>query len=296
MEVGSQVFVRLNLHNLAGTLAVQRGEGGTIVRLGDGTATVLFSLGRRVRVNNLEWLEPAPGTFSRGFAALASTPNGFYKVGMMISDCQFPAPHQAQYQLFHKNVQLLCHGGTGASFYDGINAFNIIGTFENAYPSKGAGYLSKVGLIVCEHIWPWHTGPRSAFHLQVVMALVAQLSTIPKIVVLRTTDVDPIRRQLTAVARVVLLDGADFQAHYQPLRMDWDNPQISPIHGAETAIYIKPSLRHSSWIVNRPLHIPSEVLLHMFKGKQTLFLAAGTCDSPAACHSYLLQQLRLHNI
>ena len=78
--------------------------------------------------------------------------------------------------------------------------------------------------------------------------------------------------------------------------MDWDAPDINPIYGAETAIYIKPIRRPSAHLVNRPLHIPREVLLQMFKGKQTLFLAAGTCDSQVACHNYLLQQLRLHNI
>ena len=77
--------------------------------------------------------------------------------------------------------------------------------------------------------------------------------------------------------------------------MDWTAPSINPIIAAETAIYIKPI--EAAWhIVRQPLHIPTEVLLHMFQGKKTLFLAAGTLDSPAACTEYLLEQLKLHNI
>ena len=296
LQRGDQCFLRCTLHT-EGKPTIERGERGIIERLVGSVATVRFSVGK-VTIDHMEWLEPFPGTFSRGFAALTSTPNGIWKVGMICSDIKFPEPGQAQYQLFRSNRKLLLTSGAGASFYDGISALNILGSFYDAYQTGWSTYTksSKLGLIVCEHVWPWGTESRPAFHLRVVNALVAQMSTIPKIMVLRFSDAEKIRRELAAISRVELLDGADFQGHYQPLRMDWDNAETNPIYGAETAIYIKPSLCESHHTANRPLHIPREVLLQMFKGKQTLFLAAGTCDSPVACHKYLLQQLRLHNI
>lgn len=292
LELGSQCFLRLNLHSEASS--VKRGERGTILRLDGSAATVEFSHGR-VRIDNIDWLEPYPGTFSRGLAALTSKPNGirFYWTGMMCSDIKFPTSDQAQGQRFLSNRQLLLSSGTGASFYDGICALNICGTFQVRYSHT---YLKKVGLIVCEHIWPWGAGSRSQFLLNVVRSLLQQMTNIPKIVVWRTTDVNAIRRSFEHVSRVVILDGADFRSHYQPLRMNWESPNTDPITGPETAIYIKPIEKPSEHIVNRPLHIPQEVLLQMFKGKQTLFLASGTCDSPVACERYLLAQLKLHNI
>ena len=296
MELGSQCFLRLTLH-AQGKPTIQRGESGTLVRRDGSGATVEFSreIGR-VRIPNIEWLEPYPGTFSKGFAALTSIPYGIYKTGMMCSDIKFITPDQAQYSRFMANMRLLLDSGTGASFYDGIDALNILGSFHERYPRLPPHYLKTVGLIVCEHIWPWGATSRSEFHLRVVQGLLAQMSSIPKIVLLRSTDVRPIRRHLAPISRVVILDGADFQCHYQPLRMDWDSPGINPIYCDETAIYIKPIVQPSLHIVSRPLHIPREVLLHMFKGKQILFLASGTCDSPVACLQYLLSQLRLHNI
>ena len=292
LELGSQCFLRVNLHSEASS--AKRGERGTILQLYGSAAEVEFSHGLVVIVDNIDWLEPYPGTFSRGLAALTSKPHGIYGKGMMCSDIQFPTPDQAQGKRFLSNRQLLFNSGTGASFYDGISAFNILGTFLARYSSHA--YLKNVGLIVCEHIWPWEAGSRSRFHSSVVKSLLGQMSSVPKILVLRTSDVNAIRSSIQVMSRVVILDGADFMSHYQPLRMDWDSPDLNPIIAPESAIYIKPIERPSEHIVNRPLHIPQEVLLQMFKGKQTLFLASGTCDSPVECHRYLLAQLKLHNI
>ena len=293
MEPGDQCFLRLTLHS-RGRPTIPRGARGTLVRQNGTEATVEFSheIGR-VIIPNIAWLEPYPGTFSKGFAAL--TPYGIYKTGMICSDIKFPTPDQLQYRRFERNMQMLLNSGTGASFYDGVSALNILGTFHARYP----GYMSdlrKVGLIICEHIWPWEAGNRSQFLLKMVRSLVGQFSCIPKIVLLRSTDVAKIRRELREISRVVLLDGADVQLHYQPLRMDWDSPDLNPINSDETAIYIKPIMQPSEHIVIQPLHIPREVLLQIFKGRQTLFLASGTCDSQVACLKYLLAQLRRHNI
>ena len=126
------------------------------------------------------------------------------------------------------------------------------------------------------------------------MHLLAEMSHVPKIVLLRTTDVEPIRRRLAAIPRVLLVD--DVLAHYQPLRMHWNSDKVDPIFGRQTAICIRPIQGPADHMFERPLHIPREVLVQMFNGKQTLFLASGTCDSPVACLHYLLVQFNLHGV
>ena len=223
-----------------------------------------------------------------------------YLVGMIVTDLQFPRPDQAQYNLFSVNRQVLLNSGTGVSFYDGINALKIREDFCARYArplgKTPFAYLKKVGLIVCEHIWPWEAVSRPVFLLGVVRGLLAQMSSIPKIVLLRSADVQCIRADINAISRVEIIERDDIHLHYQPLRMNWDSPAIDPIYGAECAIYIKPIQNPSGYIVKRPLHVPREVLLQMFEGKQTLFLASGTCGSPVACLEYLMSQLKLHNI
>ena len=214
---------------------------------------------------------------------------------MMCSDIKFPKIGQEQYQRYWEHLNLLADTGCGASFYEGIDALSILGSFHQVYPQAATNYLKNVGLIVCEHIWPWERGDRKAFLLKVVRSLECQMTSIPKIVLLRRSDVDPLRHDLEPQRWIVTLDGLDVENHYTPLRMDWDAKSINPIFAAETAIYIKP-IDAAGHVVNRPLHVPTEVLSHMFKGKQTLFLAAGTLDAPVACTRYLLEQLRLHNI
>ena len=130
--------------------------------------------------------------------------------------------------------------------------------------------------------------------MRVVRHLLAEMSHVPKIVLLRTTDVDTIRPRLVKISRLVLVD--DVHPHYQPLRMRWNSPEIDPIFGHQTAICIRPIQRPADHMVELPLHIPREVLLQMFKGKHTLFMVSGTCDSPVACLQYLLVQLNFHGL
>ena len=292
MEPGALVFLRLNVHK-RGAPSLFRGQQGTIVRHDARGAVVDFTTGTFVVL--LEWLEPHPGTFSKGFAAVTSITNGIYLAGMMCSDIKLPKIGQAQYQRYWEHLNFLADTGCGASFYEGINALSILESFHEMYPEGATQYLRNVGLIVCEHIWPSGRGNRTEFLLRVVRSLESQMTSIPKIVLLRRSDVDLMRHELEPRRRIVTLDGPDLRSHYTPLRMHWDAPSINPIFAAETAIYIKP-ISAAGHVVNRPLHVPTEVLSHMFKGKQTLFLAAGTLDSPVACTQYLLEQLRLHNI
>ena len=213
---------------------------------------------------------------------------------MMISDSMFPRPDHTQYPRYLLNVQFLSNSGTGVSFYDGISALDIRGTFHAQWPRDASDYLKNVGLIVCEHIWPWGRIPPPEFHWSVVKHLLDEMPHVPKIVLLRTTDVDTIRPRLVAISRLVLVD--DVHSHYQPLRMRWNSDKIDPIFGRQTAICIRPIQGPADHMVERPLHIPREVLLQMFKGKQTLFLASGTCDSPVESLHYLLVQFGLHGV
>ena len=84
MLPGSQCFLRRSLQ-YPGMPTIVRGESGTIVRVDGSEATVQFAHGT-VRIYDVRCLEPAPGTFSRGFAALTSIPYGVYATGMMCSD------------------------------------------------------------------------------------------------------------------------------------------------------------------------------------------------------------------
>ena len=134
-----------------------RGESGTIVLVDGSEATVLFAHGT-VRIYDVRCLEPAPGTFSRGFAALTSIPYGVYATGMMCSDWMFPRSDHTQYPRYLSNVQLLLNSGIGFSFYNGISALNILGTFQAHWPREASAYLRKVGLIVYESTFGLETG------------------------------------------------------------------------------------------------------------------------------------------
>ena len=274
MQVGDACFLRKPLHR-EGQFLIPRGARGTLVRQDGPEASVEFQDFGEVVIPDIAWLEPHPGTFSRGFAALSNEPRSVYRSGMICTDMRFPRPDQKQHGRLYSNQQLLCGSGAGASFFDGINAEMISQSFHSRYPSH-TNILDKVGFIVCEYIWPWEPGSRVAFHLRVVRSFLAQLSNIPKVVLLRSRDVEPMRNELDKIARVVLLDSVDFQNHYQPLRMNWNADRIDPINGDVTAIYIKPIVRPAQHIVHTPLFIPREVLLQMFNKKHTLFVAAGS--------------------
>ena len=267
MELGSLVFIRMNLHK-PGRPSIHRGEQGTMVSHDGTQAVVQLAIGKQKILLNC--LEPRPGTFSKGLAALTRSENGIYSTGMMCSDIEFPRRGEEQYKRYWEHLSAIADTGCGASFYEGIDALNIIGSFHRRYPEGATNYLKKIGLIVCEHIWPWGRGSRTQFLLSVVRSLESQMTSIPKIILLRRTDVDPMRHELAQHRRIVMLDGSDVKHHYTPLRMDWTAPSINPIIAAETAIYIKPI--EAAWhIVRRPLHIPTEVLLHMFQGKKHCF-------------------------
>ena len=152
MEPGSRCFLRRPLQ-YPGMPRLERGESGIILVVHGSEAIVLFAHGT-VTIYDMQCLEPAPGTFSLGFATLTRIPYGLYSKGMMISDSMFPRSDHTQYPRYLSNVQLLLNSGIGVSFYDGISALNILGTFQAHWPRDASAYLRKVGLIVCEHIWP----------------------------------------------------------------------------------------------------------------------------------------------
>ena len=140
--------------------------------------TMLSSLSDGMLHHRGEGGQPAPrssldpGLPARGgFGALTSIPYGMYKTGMMCSDIKFPRCDLEQYSRFMSNVQLLLDSGRGLSFYDGITALNIVGSFYDRYPTNASVCMNKVGLIVCEHIWPSGAGSGFEFHLSVVRGI-----------------------------------------------------------------------------------------------------------------------------
>ena len=95
MQPGSRCFLRRPLQ-YPGMPILARGESGIILVVHGSEAIVLFTHGT-VTIYDMQCLEPAPGTFSRGFATLTSIPYGVYRKGMMISDAMFPRPDHTQY-------------------------------------------------------------------------------------------------------------------------------------------------------------------------------------------------------
>ena len=128
MLPGSQCFLRRSLQ-YPGMPTLVRGESGTIVLVDGSEATVQFAHGT-VRIYDVRRLEPAPGTFSRGFAALTSIPYGVCATRMMCSEQMFPRSARTKNPGYLSNVQLLLNNGMGVSLYDGISALNILGTFH----------------------------------------------------------------------------------------------------------------------------------------------------------------------
>lgn len=124
-----------------------------------------------------------------------------------------------------------------------------------------------------------------------------ELSTTPKILIIRASDWEKIAWQFNEVKRIQVLDSGDFRTHYTPLRHTWTENAPDEIHASECAIIFHPSTGVSSrYKFSCPLHVPECVLKEMFRGRKSLFLAAGTLESQMGCLHYFLEQLRVHNI
>ena len=91
------MFFRCNLHR-DGDHALQRGQRSIVVRAGaDDTYLCKYDDDAHARWVPGRWLEPEPGTFSRGSKEIMERPRGLYSFGPLVSDLRFPEPHMAAF-------------------------------------------------------------------------------------------------------------------------------------------------------------------------------------------------------
>ena len=302
IRVGDIVFFRCNLHR-DGEHSLQRGQRSIVVGAGpddiylckyddDDDAHARWVPGR--------WLEPEPGTFSLGFKKILERPRGLYSLGPLVSDLRFPEKHVAAYGRYEKHRLELTQSGFGFSFYDGINAREILGSTMGKFGNNYHSDLNKLGLIICEHPWLRGSGDRLKFLADLVGGFLNQLSTIPKILILRVSDWNSIlesQPHLVRVRRIQVLDAQEneFMPHYTPLRHHWEVAEPNRIYANECAIIFHP-ITGDRFPFSLPLHVPECVLKEIFWGRKTLFLAAGTCESQIGCMQYFVEKFREHNM
>ncbi len=254
----------------------------------------------------VKWLEASPGTFSLGFKAIMERTHGFYSSGPLVTDLMFPehrrtsseTPEHSGAARFYQHYRTLSRSGFGFSFYDGINAQNIVVSMVNKYGAVLNDLLvNEIGLIVCEHVWIRGHGNRTAFLADVAWRFLEQLSSVPKILRMRVSDWAKISSQFERVRRIQVVPPRDNRPHYTPLRHDWDSEEPAELGQArECAIIFHPAGHEDRFQFALPLHIPECVLKQMFCGRKTLFLAAGTCESQMQCLQYFLEQMTAHNL
>ena len=246
--VGDVVVCRCKLRHHGHEL--QRGDMGIVVRAGPNDR-YLCKWDEDERCVDGCWLEPHPGTFSLGFNGILARPRQFYSLGPLVSVLIFPKQHEAARNRFWEHYQALTRSGFGFSFYDGINAKNIVGSMLTRYGHDHCNVLvnpEQVGSIVCEHPWLRGPGDRIKFLAELAREFLSQLSTIPKILIMRVSEWENIAQQFTGVRRIQVLfaDSGEFRLHYTPVRQDWSVMEPDEIHASGCAIIFHPNAGSSS--------------------------------------------------
>ena len=203
---GDVVFLRLNLHPAeAGSPVLHRGDAGEVcdVRGSDGTVKVRFRA-TCVRCRP-EWLECSPGTICLGINAMLTKRYPFYSTGMMVSDLCFPTEIHECFGRMQRNWNLLHQSGLGFSFFDGVDASCSRWKLTNCYGWSHDELNKRIGLILCEEIWPWdrRRWPIVAdFHKSIARALMTQWGNATCVMVLRSSDAQRLQRSLGYVQRI----------------------------------------------------------------------------------------------
>ena len=292
------MYCRCNLSH--GDLQLRRGDMGIVVRAKPSVDRYLCKWDGDERCVDGCWLEPYPGTFSLGFCVILAQRRQFYARGPIVTDLMFPQPHEVAYNRYLEHYQALARSNFGFSLYDGIDAKQILPSMMKRYGHEHCDVLrnsEQLGLIVCEHPWLRGPGDRMQFLTTLAWSFLRELSTTPKILIIRASDWEKIAWQFNEVRRIQKLDSGDLRTHYTPLRHTWTENAPDEIHASECAIIFHPSTGVSSrYKFSCPLHVPECVLKEMFRGRKSLFLAAGTLESQMGCLHYFLEQLRVHNI
>ena len=289
MEVGDRVHLKMNLHWHDSHL--ERGAAGRI--RGFHTDKVDVSFGSVRCLCDPSWLEPSPGTNSIGLQTICRRQYKFYQCGPLVSDLRFPTEEELAHRRFSEHQQRLMKSNFGFSFYDGIDATAILDTFHRIYGT--ASYLQPLGLVVAEHLWVRGAGDRMGQLVKLVVSFLSQLPLIPKIIIMRVSDWKWVQARLRVHSRrLEVLNGSDFQPHYEPLRHCWTSLERDVIRAPELAIVIHPTQGRFNY--HTPLHVPQAVLSAMFKDEKTLWCAAGTLESQVSALEWFLEKLREHNI
>ena len=158
----------------------------------------------------------------------------------------------------------------------------------------------RIGLILCEEIWPWdrRRWPIVAdFHKSIAQALMTQWGNATCVMVLRSSDAQRLQRSLGYVQRISYHWGSKFNVHYTPLCMDHKDPP-NPIRGRQwCAIVIHPiSFDRRLVACTGNVFIPELILKAMFSSKCTLQLCAYTGESAVSIMQYLNRIEQLHGV
>ena len=158
----------------------------------------------------------------------------------------------------------------------------------------------RIGLILCEEIWPWDRWNRpnvKDFHESIARALMSQWSNATCVMVLRGWNVRQLQKSLGNVKRISYHHGSKFEIHYTPLCKTRSDPPI-PVKATQwAAIVIHPEMCDARLVsCTGKVFIPELVLKAMFSSKRTLQLCSYTGESAGSIMEYLKAIKKLHGV
>ena len=304
LEVRQVVLLRLNLHPSGEGTGLHRGDVGEVceVRDSDGTVKVRFRA-TDVCVRCVpEWLERSPGTICLGINTMLNRYvwDPFYDQGMMVSDICFPTEEAACFSRMQCNLSRLMESGLGFSIYDEVDATNARWLLRNKYAWSQDKIDERIGLVLCEEIWPWDRGQWpdiACFHNYIAQALMSQWGNATCVMVLRSDNAKQMQRASKTIKRISYHYGSAFNLHYTPLCMDGAHPPRPVIGQTWCAVVIHPSIFDRRLVASDgDVYIPELVLKTMFSQKCTLQLCAYTGESALGIMDYLNNSKKLHGV
>ena len=308
LRVHEVVLLRLTLHSAEeGRSALQRADVGEVCEVRDTDGTVKVRFGKPdvfVRCKP-DWLERYPGTICKGINAVMMSgdgerPHSFYHNGMMVSDLCFPTEKHACFSRLKRNRSCLLQSGLGFSFYDSMDASSSRWLLCNFYKWKPHQVDERIGLVLCEEIWPWNRAqwPKVAdFHQSIASALMSQWTNATCVMVLRSFNAEQLQRALPHVKRISYHYGSKLNLHYVPLCMNHADPPAPVVGQQWCAVVIHPAkLDRRLVAADGDVYIPELVLKAMFSNKCTLQLCAYTGESALGIMKYLQDMKELHGV
>ncbi len=270
---------------------------GYVLAIRNGQVQVCFGTpaGRVQSTLDPSLLEASPGTMSHAMA-LMLRPMDWYKTGLMLSDVRFPRTGTVAGDRFAVNMRQCMSDMQGTSIFPNIDAFSSKECFQRLYgwPEER---LEDVGLVLVMAAHPWwrDTPYRTAtdFHEGMVNALM-RAWRCRVVLLIRTDDAAPVYARMHAWRRVHMLPSRDVEMHYVPLQMHRNTAMVPVVcRSGWCAIVIEPTA--SSQTLQK-LHVPTEILNTMLRGKCTLELASFTAESAVASLAWIRAQRDKHGV